>query len=146
MELRNPAGVRPWQHVLEPLRGYLVYAEALAARRDLPAALNFGPAGHQAVTVAEVLDHAAATWARLVGDPPTPSSTVPPEARYHETAELTLDSAAAAEALGWVSLLAWQRSVDLSLEWYAGEQAGRPASELVDEQLHAYTAMIGETP
>ena len=42
-ELRRPHGVRPWQHVLEPLRGYLVFAEALAEGRDLPSGLNCGP-------------------------------------------------------------------------------------------------------
>ena len=42
-ELRNPAAVRPWQHVVEPLAGYLAYAEALATGRDVPTALNFGP-------------------------------------------------------------------------------------------------------
>jgi CDP-glucose 4,6-dehydratase len=147
VELRDPSGVRPWQHVLEPLRGYLVYAEALAAATaSLPVALNFGPAGSQAVTVAEVVAHAAQVWADLGGDPPVPPSRASAEQSYGETAELTLDSTAAARALDWVSLLDWRTAVILTMEWYAGEQASRAPRDLVSEQLSTYTAMIGGNP
>jgi CDP-glucose 4,6-dehydratase len=146
VELRNPEGVRPWQHVLEPLRGYLVYAEALAADGTLPRVLNFGPAGRQAVTVAEVVDHAVGAWASLGGTVPSPPSRTAPGSHYRETSELTLESTRAAQVLGWASLLDWQAAVDMTLEWYAGERAARPAAELVSEQLSTYTAMIGGTP
>jgi CDP-glucose 4,6-dehydratase len=141
--LRHPDGVRPWQHVLEPLRGYLLHAEALATGVDVPAALNFGPAGRQAVTVAEVVDHAARTWAGLGLEVPRPPVHTAADAGYTETGVLELDSSAAAASLDWASVLDWQTAVDLTLEWYAGEQGSRRAHDLVLEQLSTYTRLIG---
>jgi CDP-glucose 4,6-dehydratase len=142
VELRNPGGVRPWQHVLEPLRGYLVYVEALAGGADLPPALNFGPADRQAVTVADVVEQAGAVWSERVGSLPSPAAAVAASARYAETAELTLDSAAAAAALDWSSLLDWRIAVEMTIAWYAEAQS-RPAADLVSEQLARYTSLIG---
>ena len=142
-ELRRPQGVRPWQHVLEPLRGYLVFAEALADGRELPPGLNFGPADRQSVPVAELTAFAASTWQRLGGDLPDPAWTEASAGSFEETGELTLDSRLAADALGWSSVLDWQTAVTLTLEWYAGERAGEPASALVERQLAAYSSLVG---
>ena len=56
LRLRNPEATRPWQHVLDPLAGYLRYAERLASGADVPKALNFGPLPGDALTVAEIAD------------------------------------------------------------------------------------------
>jgi CDP-glucose 4,6-dehydratase len=68
LRLRNPQATRPWQHVLEPLAGYLRYAERLASGANVPRALNFGPPLGDVATVAEVADamlaalHAGQGW------------------------------------------------------------------------------------
>lgn len=146
VELRHPEGVRPWQHVLEPLRGYLLYAEALSrGDSDLPAALNFGPAPTDAVTVGEVVAHAATTWAGLGGSPPDPPSYGAVGQDYIETGVLTLDSTAAGASLSWAGRLDWRQAVDLTLAWYAAFLT-RPepsAAELVSDQLSTYSTLMG---
>jgi CDP-glucose 4,6-dehydratase len=140
--LRRPQSVRPWQHVLEPLRGYLLFAEALADGSEVPTALNFGPAQQQAVSVADLAALAADTWRTLTGDLPNPAWAVSGEPDFAETAELTLDSRLAASALGWVSVLDWQTAVSMTLDWFAAERAGKSPAALVAGQLATYSAIV----
>jgi CDP-glucose 4,6-dehydratase len=142
-ELRRPQGVRPWQHVLEPLRGYLVFAEALAERHELPPGLNFGPADQQSVSVAELTAFAAGEWQRLGQELPEPAWTESVTKHFEETGELTLDSRLAAEQLGWVSVLDWPTAVRLTLEWYTGARSGVAPTTLLERQLAAYSAIVG---
>ena len=144
--LRCPQGVRPWQHVLEPLRGYLLYAEALAAGRDVPPALNFGPADGQSVAVAEVVQYAAVQWRHLGGTVPGSGWVAAPHPAFDETPELTLDSRLAADRLGWSGAMHWQDAVTLTLEWYRGVGSGAAAADMVRGQLASYTAGILEAP
>jgi CDP-glucose 4,6-dehydratase len=144
--LRRPQGVRPWQHVLEPLRGYLVFAQALAEGHTLPPGLNFGPADRQSISVAELTAFAADAWQRLGRHLPEPAWTASPSDEFEETGELTLDSRLAAEQLGWSSVLDWQTAVTLTLEWYAGADSGETPAALVARQLAAYSALVGSTP
>ena len=141
-QLRRPGGVRPWQHVLEPLRGYLVFAEALAEGRDLPPSLNFGPADRQSVSAAELTAYASGAWRELGGELPEPAWIESVSGSFAETGELTLDSTLAAETLGWSSVLDWHTAVALTLEWYASASAGQAAAMLVDRQLAAYTDIV----
>ncbi|MDX6538769.1 MAG: CDP-glucose 4,6-dehydratase [Gaiellales bacterium] len=145
-QLRRPHGVRPWQHVLEPLRGYLVFAEGLAQRRALPAGLNFGPADGQSISAAALTAYAAAAWRSLGGSLPEPAWTESSASDFEETGVLTLDSSLAAEQLGWVSVLDWQTAVSLTLEWYLGERSGEAPAALVERQLAAYSALVGSAP
>lgn len=140
--LRAPDGARPWQHVLEPLRGYLVYVEALASGRPTPQALNFGPADRQSVSVRELVQFAANEWSRLGGQLPAPTWLEADSPSFHETVELTLDSRLAAKELGWVSALDWRDAVAMTLDWYRSVASGNAADDLVALQLSSYTAMI----
>ncbi len=113
LEIRNPQAVRPWQHVLEPLTGYLMLAQALAADpARFSQGWNFGPAPTDMASVRDVIDRLSAhwgvtcPWTRQPGDHP------------HEAAMLTLDSSAAAEALGWRSRLSLDRALALTADWY----------------------------
>jgi CDP-glucose 4,6-dehydratase len=143
--LRRPKGIRPWQHVLEPLRGYLVYAEALARRADVSRALNFGPSDEQSVPVDELVPFAAEAWQRLGRNLPEPGWTKAADAPYEETGELTLDSRRARDELGWASVLDWRSAVTLTLEWYAGADSGAPAAELISSQLASYSSTLGSS-
>lgn len=143
--LRAPRSVRPWQHVLEPLRGYLVYAEALAAGHDLPTGLNLGPADAQSVSVEQLAEFAAGWWQSATAEPLPVKYTKATTATFHETVNLTLDSRLAAKTLSWISALDWKDAVSLTLEWYLGLSRGRRANDMVAAQLAAYTAKIKES-
>jgi CDP-glucose 4,6-dehydratase len=125
--LRNPAAVRPWQHVLEPLAGYL----HLAARqrrepRRFAGAWNFGPLESGHCTVAELAAMIGQAWG---ADPVTrPAATVPPGPA--EAPVLRLDVTKARERLGWRPVLSLPEAVERTVRGYR-RQASRPdAAEL----------------
>jgi CDP-glucose 4,6-dehydratase len=130
--LRHPDAVRPWQHVLDPLHGYLLLAERLLeAPSDAPAALNFGP--DESCSVAELVERLSEGFGgkpgwRVDESPPT----VP------ETAELRLDSSLARTELGWRPLLGLQESVHWTVEWHRMQEGGVDARELTLRQIAAY--------
>jgi CDP-glucose 4,6-dehydratase len=132
--VRNPEAVRPWQFVLEPLRGYLMLGRALAECGDRYAdGWNFGPRDDEAVPVREVVRRMTVVWPRIVADV-TPDATGPREART-----LRLDYAKAERELGWAPVLTLDDTVDLTVSWYrAVAEDRRAAASLVLEQLHDY--------
>lgn len=144
--LRRPDASRPWQHVLEPLRGYLLYAEALATGVDVSLSLNFGPTTGDIVTVRQVVEHAAVLWAARHGRTPEWSSL--PSPPIHETDQLQLTSQRAADELGWRSALPWKKTLDLTIEWYSLVRSGTAAMDVVHRQLADYTdyLMDAEAP
>jgi CDP-glucose 4,6-dehydratase len=137
-ELRQPEAVRPWQHVVEPLCGYLVYLEELVHGTDLPRALNFGPSSLQAVAVRDVAARAAEIWGRAIGEDP-PAYRFASDSSMSETHFLEIDSTLAANSLGWFSVLDWRAAVDLTIDWYAKQLAGAAADQLVRDQLRGFT-------
>lgn len=144
ISLRHPLSIRPWQHVLEPLRGYLLYAEALGSGLKVPTSLNFGPSDPQGVQVRELVEFAAVHWTELGLELPSPPFTVLTEAGFAETEELTLDSGLAASQLGWSSVLDWRQAVMLTIEWYAGVEAGARPGDLVRSQLDQYVSLLDD--
>ena len=113
LAIRHPDAVRPWQHVLEPLTGYLMLAEALSADPvRFGRGWNFGPAPADMASVRDVVDVLAGQWG--VVQPWTPQ----PGAHPHEAAMLTLDSTDAAEILGWRPRLSLDRALALTTDWY----------------------------
>lgn len=136
--LRDPSGVRPWQHVLEPLRGYLLYAEALMAGRPVSGALNFGPSAADMVAVGDIVDFSAGVWAgdRSQAVPTAWAATA--QRPYAETPVLTLSSTRAARELEWTGLISWQETLSMTLAWYQSHLAGTSASRLVGDDLDAY--------
>jgi CDP-glucose 4,6-dehydratase len=117
--LRRPQATRPWSHVVDIVEGYILYAQALAERRDgLPAALNFGPApGAQSLTVLETATQFAETlgapldW-RLDPDP------------FAEKSQLVIDSSMARDVLGWSERLPGQAGVRAAADWHRAYLAG----------------------
>jgi CDP-glucose 4,6-dehydratase len=134
--LRNPAAVRPWQHVLEPLQGYLLAVQTLAAS---PAsglrAWNFGPDADGARPVGDVARIATEMWggdARLVEgiDPSAP----------HEAGLLTLNSDLAKAELGWRPRLDLEQSVALTIDWWREALAGGDLRETTLAQIDRYVS------
>lgn len=127
--IRNPSAIRPWQHVLEPLHGYLMLAEAMAAGEELPAAWNFGPSDSDVRPVRWIADALAARWgggARWQQDDGT---------HPHEAMTLKLDSSLARAMLRWTPRLSLDTALDWIVEWH--KQPDR-AREVMADQIERY--------
>jgi CDP-glucose 4,6-dehydratase len=135
LEIRRAAAIRPWQHVLEPLLGYLLLAERLWHQPDLAGAYNFGPVVHEAVTVRDVVEMARAAHAGAAvryGD-----GTAGP----HEAGVLALETAKARMTLGVHPKWNVAESVRRTMGWYQAQQAGADALALCEAEITAYAAL-----
>lgn len=144
VQLRDISGIRPWQHVLEPIRGYLLYAEALITNRTVSHALNFGPSADDMVSVGEIVRCCAEFW------PSNDMGTSPAWAEikdrpYPETRTLTLDSSRAHDELGWRGLLGWRETIRWTIDWYQGYLREVPAHELVSRDIRSYCEVVEGT-
>jgi CDP-glucose 4,6-dehydratase len=134
--LRYPEAVRPWQHVLEPLSGYLALAEALVRTpASAPRAVNFGPDPASFCTVREVVE---AFSARFAG---RPGWRRDPEVHPAEAQALTLSSALAARALGWRPVLGIGETLSWTAEWYRAFTAGENMTAFSEAQLARYQGL-----
>ncbi|MRS12078.1 MAG: CDP-glucose 4,6-dehydratase [Actinobacteria bacterium] len=135
VEVRNPGAVRPWQHVLEPLSGYLWLASRLLADggAEFDGAWNFGPAEQGTVEVREVVDAVIAAWGS--------GSWVGPDAaaiRPHEATLLALDIQKARRLLGWEPVYDITHTLQITSAWYAARHAGDSVRALTDADIAAY--------
>jgi len=134
--VRNPDAVRPWQHVLEPLSGYLwLGALMLRDARRYEGAWNFGPADQGGDRpVRWVVERFLEEWGS--GSWTTQADAVP---QPHEAHHLSLDSAKAREQLGWAPVWDARTAVRRTAEWYREYyRAAAAARELVEHQLQEY--------
>ena len=131
VRLRNPGATRPWQHVLDCVAGYLVYLEALAAGRAVPAALNFGPPQDESSSVAEL---AAAMTAALQAPPAIAEDDGGPR----EMRALALDPRLAATALGWRGRIGAAAAVRLTADWYGAWRRGTEMERFTRDQIRAF--------
>ena len=134
LRVRNPGAVRPWQHVLNPLSGYLLLAEAAYADAVHARAYNFGPADADAMPVGAILDRLAARfagelrWVHDGGEHP------------HEARTLHLDSTLARAQLGWTPRWALEQGLDATAEWTQAWRGGDDLRDTTLAQLEAYAA------
>ncbi|MFZ2114233.1 MAG: hypothetical protein WAU77_10975, partial [Solirubrobacteraceae bacterium] len=131
LRLRNPSAVRPWQHVLCPLSGYLLLAQALCKSPAYARPWNFGPEKSDARTVEWVVRRVSALWP---GGVPWEID----EAEHpHEAALLELDSTQARKRLGWEPPLALEAGLRATVEWYLAWREGGDLRELTLGQVQA---------
>lgn len=132
VRLRYPDAVRPWQHVLDLLSGYLTLAEKLVADpQQFSGAWNFGPEEQSAVTVRELAQRTIALWGG--GRLGVETASAP-----HESATLRLDSSKARSALGWQPRWSLDETLRSTVEWHKGFASGRDARELMESQIARY--------
>ena len=127
--VRRPLALRPWQHVLEPLAGYLVLAEKLWAQPSLAGAYNFGPDSSEAATVGEVVTLAAQAY----GSGQWHTEKMP--SGPHEAGWLALEVARARTVLGVSSRWKLQEGVRRSLHWYRRHAQGAAALALCHKDI-----------
>ncbi|SCB57894.1 CDP-glucose 4,6-dehydratase [Rhizobium aethiopicum] len=136
--LRYPGAIRPWQHVLEPLGGYLAFAEALtfSAQEELPEALNFGPDPQSFATVSDLAE--ALGLAHGVKD----VWRLAPGTHLPEAPALTLSSELALSTIGWRPRLTLQQTIDWTAAWYQANREGADMRAFSLGQIAAYEEAI----
>jgi CDP-glucose 4,6-dehydratase len=135
VRVRNPSAVRPWQHVLEPLGGYLMLAERLSESDHVATAFNFGPRDEDAVPVAALVELVLGHWGdgrwEAVAETDAP----------HEAGLLRLDCRRAHERLGWRPALTLKEAAELTVTWYRAAAGGASPGALFElgvEQIGWY--------
>lgn len=136
VELRNPHSTRPWQHVLEPLSGYLTQAIALAQRPALHGeSFNFGPPAQQNHSVLELVEQMALHWDQVRWLDISKSTTGP-----YESGLLKLNCDKALHHLDWRAVMGFEDTVRMTSEWYkAYYQKPEQISKVTRLQIDAYT-------
>ena len=134
LSIRSPQAIRPWQHVLEPLAGYLQLAEVLWEQPALAEAYNFGPNTHEAATVRYVVDLACSACGM---------GAVSYENRIehlHEASRLALETAKSRHVLGIQPQWELGEAVGRTMAWYRGFLEGREARVLCESDIDAFEA------
>jgi len=140
LDIRRPQAVRPWQHVLEPLHGYLLLAEKLWRTPEAGPAYNFGPAPESAATVRQLLERSAShfdisriVWGHGLEGP-------------HEAGLLMLDSAKAMAELGFAPRFDLDETIARTWSWYRQLGAGQAAKRLCLDDIAAFEARARFSP
>jgi CDP-glucose 4,6-dehydratase len=139
--LRYPDAIRPWQHVLEPLSGYLSLAEALVTSPGrAPRAVNFGPDPASFCTVREVVDEFGSRFAGRPGwvRHPTPQPV--------EAQALTLSSSLAGQRLDWHPRLNIRETLSWTADWYLAHSTGEDMTEFSQAQIARYRELMEIAP
>ena len=132
VHIRNPGAIRPWQHVLEPLSGYLTLAERLYLDgQGFAEGWNFGPADNDAKTVEWIAGEMAALWAGMRWE--KDAGVHPHEAQY-----LKLDCSKARARLGWHPRLPLAEGLAWTMHWYKSFQSGGDMRALTEQQIQRY--------
>lgn len=112
--IRNPNSTRPWQHVLEPLHGYLLLGEKLLLnKKEFATSFNFGPNPEEEATVSKVFEIAKKKWDQIEIE------VIPDTSHKHEANLLKLDISKAETMLGWKPSLTCEEAINLSIDWYS---------------------------
>lgn len=133
VHIRNPHSIRPWQHVLEPLRGYLMLAEKLVDDGpDYAEAWNFGPNDEDAKPVGWVVEQMATRWGNGA------HWEVDAGEHSHEASYLKLDISKARSRLHWSPILRLEVALSLIVDWAQQRKTGADARGLTQDQIKSY--------
>jgi CDP-glucose 4,6-dehydratase len=134
--IRHPDAVRPWQHVLEPLRGYLQLAAKLVQQGPAFAeAWNFGPNGEDAKPVRWIVEQMATRWGENA------RWHLEQSEQPHEAGYLKLDISKARQMLGWHPRLKLNDSLNMIVDWARQRGAGSDVRSLTEQQIATYQTL-----
>jgi len=134
LSIRSPSATRPWQHVLEPLSGYLTLAERLSnGEKTVAEAWNFGPDEMDARPVSWIVEYLCGQVAGL-------SWRCDTEIQPHEAASLRLDSSKAKSLLGWRPRWNLASALNMTLDWHQAWKGAQDMTALSLAQIHRYEA------
>ena len=132
--IRSPHAIRPWQHVLEPLSGYLLLAERLYLQgTEFVGSWNFGPDSGEARSVAWMIDRFTSLWG---GDA---SWKLDPNPQPHEASYLKLDCSKATSELGWRTRWTLDDELKMTVEWYKLHLGGEDMRSVTLQQIDSYS-------
>ena len=132
LRIRSPNSVRPWQHVLEPLSGYIMLAEKLILKGEKFAeAWNFGPLESDSKEVSWIVE-------RLCKKIPKSVWVLDDSIKFHEAGFLKLDSTKAKTKLGWEPRWSLEIALDKTFDWYQSWKKNQSMAEISIEQIKAY--------
>jgi CDP-glucose 4,6-dehydratase len=134
LHIRRPHAVRPWQHVLEPLTGYMRLARALWEKPELSGAYNFGPETRETMTVRDVIEIASCAY----GDGKV--SYANNSSGPHEATNLALETAKARQILGYRPRWDLSTSVGRTIAWYQSVRLGENAKSLCERDIQEFEA------
>lgn len=135
--IRNPHAVRPWQFVMEPLRGYLVLAERLCEQGAAFAeAWNFAPDLRDTRPVSWIVERLTSAWGEGASWRPDPGP------HPHEAGFLKLDWTKAFSRLGWEPRMRLAEAIDWIVEWHRAHRRGEPARATTEAQIERYQALL----
>jgi CDP-glucose 4,6-dehydratase len=138
VRIRRPHAIRPWQHVLEPLRGYILLAEHLLTRNPKYAtAYNFGPSRDDAQPVFYIADTMVKLWGNNAAWIDDSAATTPHEAHY-----LSLDASRAHADLDWTPHLRLDTALDWLVQWYRAWHSGADMHAFTLAQIAAYESLL----
>ena len=137
LSIRSPHAVRPWQHVLEPLAGYLRLAQQLWTQPELAGAYNFGPPTQEAATVKNIIELASSPYKTCAVSYEINSIQKP----LHEAGWLALETAKARTLLGVTPRWTLPQAVARTMAWYRAQHAGADARTLCLADIDAYEAL-----
>ncbi|HXJ85499.1 MAG TPA: CDP-glucose 4,6-dehydratase [Candidatus Binatia bacterium] len=137
--IRKPDAIRPWQHVLDPLHGYLMLSERLlAAQGHCGSAYNFGPSHEDTWPVERIADKFVAVWGAGA------SWKRDPNPGAHEANYLRLDASKARFELGWQSRLNIAAALEWTIAWYSAWNRGENLAEFTAKQIAEYEKLSGQ--
>lgn len=135
--IRNPNAIRPWQHVLEPLTGYLLLAQKLClGDKSYSEAFNFGPSEEDVQTVSWIVNKLCQLWGTQELKWQQSSSSL------HEATYLKLDSSKARSVLGWRPKLNLEKALTWVVEWYQNYQQNEDLKKYSFKQIEQYLLLI----
>lgn len=137
VRIRRPKAIRPWQHVLEPLHGYIRLAEKLLSQDPrFATAYNFGPSDDDAQPVAWIAEHMTSFWGNGA------SWILDPDPGVHEAGYLKLDASKARADLQWQPHLRLETALEWLVAWYRAWQTGKDLQAFTLDQISQYSALL----
>ena len=138
LAIRHPESIRPWQHVLEPLHGYIILAQQLASKLELASTFNFGPDFDEVASVRRVIELAQHSWgdARVAWHDSL--------SQLHEAGWLRLDSQKSRDELGVQPIWGIDEAVKRTMTWYRNQAQGASPVALCKRDIKDYEVDMGK--